>query len=56
MIADLISKLRVHVNHIVIKRAGKEVVAYENMVESLRVAFELVRISLTLRQRFDQGT
>ena len=55
MIADLVNEFRVHVNHVVIERAGKEVVAHQNMVERLRVAIELVSVSLTLGQRLDQG-
>lgn len=55
MIADLISKLRVHVDHIVIERASKEAVTHQNMVESLRVAFEVVGIPFTLRQCLNQG-
>ena len=54
MIACLISKLRVYVNNIVVEQAKEQAVAQQNVVEILRVAFEDIRVSLALRQRFNQ--
>ena len=53
MIADLISKLRIYVNYIVIERAKEQTIAHQNVIKSLRVAFELVGIPFTLWQCFD---
>ena len=53
MIADLISKLRVHVNHVVIERTKEQIFADQNVVESLRVAFKDIGIPLALRQGLD---
>ena len=53
MIARLIGKLRIDVNHVVVKRAKEQAIAQQNVVEILRVAFEDVGVSLALRQRFN---
>ena len=55
MIACLIGKLRVDMHHIVIKESKKQAVAQQNVIQTLRVAFKDICISLALRQRLNQG-